>query len=161
LAKTKERQNDFGGTFSGPVMLPRFGEGGRQPWYNGRNRTFFFFSFEGLRLSTPQPAKTTFVPDLCLRGNAAQCTGTDVPAPAALRSFLNAFPLPNGPLVLGTNGLASGKAQFVAAFSTPGALDTTSVRIDHTFKKFTAFGRYSHSPSDTLTRGTGAVPSLS
>src|SRR5215213_7394423 len=51
--KTALRQNDFGGVFSGPVLLPRFGEGGRQPWYNGRNRTFFFFSYEGLRLRLP------------------------------------------------------------------------------------------------------------
>src|SRR5262249_27909852 len=85
IPKTSERQNDFGGTFSGPVMLPRFGEGGRQPWYNGRNKTFFFFSYEGLRLSTPQAAQTTFVPDLCLRGVASQCVGTDKPAPVALQ----------------------------------------------------------------------------
>ena len=38
----------------GPVLLPRFGEGGRQPWYDGHNRTFFFFSYEGLRLRQPQ-----------------------------------------------------------------------------------------------------------
>src|SRR5258708_35086106 len=31
LAKPKERQNDFGGTFSGPILLARFGEGVRQP----------------------------------------------------------------------------------------------------------------------------------
>ena len=45
LAKPPLRQNDFGGVFHGPILLPRFGEGGRQPWYNGRNRSFFFFSY--------------------------------------------------------------------------------------------------------------------
>ena len=44
--KPKERQNDFGGVLGGPVLLPRFGEGGRQPWYDGHNRTFFFASYE-------------------------------------------------------------------------------------------------------------------
>src|SRR5882672_2943959 len=34
LLKAKERQNDFGGVLGGPVLLPRFGEGGHQPWYN-------------------------------------------------------------------------------------------------------------------------------
>lgn len=38
--KGKFNVNDFGGTFSGPVVLPK---------YNGRNKTFFFFSYEGIR----------------------------------------------------------------------------------------------------------------
>lgn len=147
LAKTSERQNDFGGTSSGPVILPRFGEGGRR-WYNGRNRSFFFFSYEGLRVITPQPAVTTFVPELCLRGVAAQCTGANKPAPAALQPLLNAYPLPNGP----ANGTTRA-AQFVTAFSTPGTLDATSMRIDHNFNaNFTVFGRYSESPSEAQTR---------
>jgi Carboxypeptidase regulatory-like domain/TonB dependent receptor len=35
------RQNEFGGTFGGPVVIPKL--------YNGRNRTFFFFAYEGWR----------------------------------------------------------------------------------------------------------------
>src|SRR5262249_19003301 len=90
-------------------------------------------------------------PDLCLRGVVGQCLGTDKPAPASLQPYLNAFPLPNGP----ENG-TTGKAQFVAAFSTPGKLHATSVRIDHAVNsKFTGFGRYSDSPSETSTRNTG------
>jgi hypothetical protein len=42
-------RNEFGGTISGPVFLPTFGLGNRF-WYNGKNRTFFLFSREGLRL---------------------------------------------------------------------------------------------------------------
>src|SRR5262249_56611459 len=42
-------RNEFGGSISGPVYLPRFGEGGKA-FYDGHNRTFFFFSREGLRL---------------------------------------------------------------------------------------------------------------
>jgi len=38
------RQNQFGANGGGPVLLPR---------YNGRNRTFFFVSYEGFRNSTP------------------------------------------------------------------------------------------------------------
>src|SRR5712692_6631476 len=44
LSKPQERQNDFGGTFSGPVL---------------KNRTFFFFSSEWLRLRLPQTALST------------------------------------------------------------------------------------------------------
>jgi hypothetical protein len=42
-------RNEYGGTISGPVFLPTFGLGGKG-WYNGKNRTFFFFSREGLSL---------------------------------------------------------------------------------------------------------------
>lgn len=70
LPKPRERQNDFGGTFSGPLMT---------------DRAFFFFSYEGLRLRLPQVSQTT-VPDLTSRENA-------IPA---MQAYLNAFPSPNG-----------------------------------------------------------------
>lgn len=35
------KQHDFGGTFGGPVVIPKL--------YNGRNKTFFFASYEGFR----------------------------------------------------------------------------------------------------------------
>ncbi|HYK21563.1 MAG TPA: TonB-dependent receptor [Pyrinomonadaceae bacterium] len=41
----------FGGSVGGPLYLPRFGEGGRSI-YSGKNRAFFFFSYEGLRENT-------------------------------------------------------------------------------------------------------------
>jgi len=41
LAKTKLRQNQFGGDFSGPVWIPHI--------YNGHDRTFFQLSLESLR----------------------------------------------------------------------------------------------------------------
>lgn len=39
-------RNQFGGVVGGPVFLPRFGEGGKA-FYDGRDRTFFFFAFQG------------------------------------------------------------------------------------------------------------------
>src|SRR5262249_26827183 len=54
LRKAQERQNDFGGTLGGPIS---------------RDKTFFFFSYEGLRLRLPQTA-LTFVPDGAARTNA-------------------------------------------------------------------------------------------
>lgn len=44
--------HNFYGTVGGPIFLPRFGEGGKM-WYDGRNRSFFFFSYNGQRNSTP------------------------------------------------------------------------------------------------------------
>jgi hypothetical protein len=52
------QQNDFGGTLGGTIMVPRV--------YNGRDKTFFLFSCEGLRLtsvgSTPPPLPSTRSP---------------------------------------------------------------------------------------------------
>ncbi len=45
-SKNKLRFNQFGGTIGGPLWLPRFGEGG--PAFI-KDRTFFFFSYEGKR----------------------------------------------------------------------------------------------------------------
>ncbi|HKV33271.1 MAG TPA: TonB-dependent receptor [Pyrinomonadaceae bacterium] len=130
-ARPPERQNDFGGTFGGPVLLPRFGEGGSQPWYHGRNRTFFFFSYEGLRLQNPTFALTN-VPSLALRQTVAP----------GLRPILQAFPLPNGRI------LANGFAEFSASYSDGHRLDATSIRIDHTTgNRLTLFGRYNIAPS--------------
>jgi hypothetical protein len=44
-------QRQFGGSFGGPLSLPRFGEGGPST-ISGKDRLFFFFSYEGLRQST-------------------------------------------------------------------------------------------------------------
>jgi hypothetical protein len=41
----------FGGSVGGPLYFPRFGEGGPTT-IGGRNRSFFFFSYEGLRNTT-------------------------------------------------------------------------------------------------------------
>jgi len=44
----------YGGSIGGPLFLPHFGEGGPVV-YSGRNRAFFFFSYEALRESTTTP----------------------------------------------------------------------------------------------------------
>jgi hypothetical protein len=46
--RVENRFRTFGGSIGGPVYLPRFGEGG-PAYISGKNRLFFFFSFEGLR----------------------------------------------------------------------------------------------------------------
>jgi len=49
------KRNVFGGTFGGPVILPKI--------YNGRNKTFFFYDFEGTRQSTADTRLST-IPSL-------------------------------------------------------------------------------------------------
>ncbi len=45
------RQNLFGGTIGGPVYIPKV--------YDGRNKTFFFFDYQGGRYITPSTATST------------------------------------------------------------------------------------------------------
>lgn len=47
--KPQNIQNQFGGNFSGPVRIPRFGGGGPSTW-SGKNSRFFFFNYEGTRM---------------------------------------------------------------------------------------------------------------
>jgi hypothetical protein len=128
-SKPAERQNDFGGTIGGPVWIPKL--------YNGRNRSFFFFSYEGLRLTQPQAASTTYVPSESLRETA----------PAVLQPLLNIFPAPTGA------ALSNGLAPFVAAYSLPNSLDSTSIRFDQQLtSKIKLFFRFSDTQSATESR---------
>ena len=49
--RNEQHFNQFGGSLGGPIILPRFGEGPPSV-YSGKNRAFFFFSYEGLRSNT-------------------------------------------------------------------------------------------------------------
>jgi len=133
LPKAKERQNDFGGTVGGPIF---------------KNKTFFFFSYEGLRLRLPQTA-LTLVPD-----TSAQDPFSRQFAQPGLLPYVNAFPLPNGPEVLDSSGNHQGVAQLNASFSNPASLDAYSLRVDHKLtNKLNIFGRYNYSPSELIQRG--------
>lgn len=46
--RVNQHLSQFGGSVGGPIYLPRFGEGGRST-IGGKDRAFFFFSYEGLR----------------------------------------------------------------------------------------------------------------
>jgi hypothetical protein len=59
LSKPKIIMNDFGGTLGGPVKIPHL--------FNGSDNTFFFISFEGLRLPRETPIVLS-VPSMDMRG---------------------------------------------------------------------------------------------
>jgi hypothetical protein len=63
----KLRYHNFGGVISGPVMIPNFGDGGPSWLYNGRNKTFFFFSEEVRRISRATTNANATVPTLAQR----------------------------------------------------------------------------------------------
>lgn len=59
-------RNQFGGSINGPVILPKL--------YNGRDKTFFMFSYEGLRQNTFSELTTTVPTELQKTGDFSQTT---------------------------------------------------------------------------------------
>ena len=47
--RVNQRLNQYGGSIGGPLPIPNFGEGNGPAFRLGRNKAFFFFSYEGLR----------------------------------------------------------------------------------------------------------------
>jgi hypothetical protein len=65
--KPKLDANDFGGAIGGPVIIPHL--------YNGKDRTFFFFDFEGNRQrSTSALAQNVPTPDMLAGNFSALCS---------------------------------------------------------------------------------------
>lgn len=63
--KSALRQNQFGFVVGGPVYIPKV--------YNGTNKTFFMFNYEGRRRSQPGAISTALVPtDLMRAGNFSE-----------------------------------------------------------------------------------------
>jgi hypothetical protein len=56
-----DRQNDYGGTFGGPVIIPHL--------YNGKDKTFFFFSWEQYRQTNGGTTTSTLPTTAELAGN--------------------------------------------------------------------------------------------
>src|SRR3984893_6649793 len=153
------RYNNFGGTFGGPVMLPRFGEGG--PAYKRIKDTFFFFS-EELRRVIVYPTFNTTVPTaiqrqgvfsqpVCIGPVASPCStilpaGTPLPqnltsplASAYVQDIYNKLPLPD----------AGGNLFFPAR----GVFNFTQelLRVDHKFSdKLSAYYRFEDDSIPTI-----------
>jgi hypothetical protein len=125
LIKPPLRQNDFGGVLGGPIF---------------KNRTFFFFSYEGLRLLLPQTASQQAFYTASARAAVAP----------VYQPLVNALPLPTGPPIDPTcdNITNPCMANISAVWSNPSTLNATSIRIDHNVNsRITLFARYNHAPS--------------
>ncbi len=68
LQKAPLKQNEFGGTFGGPVRIPKL--------YNGRDRTFFFVDYTGFKFRpSSNNATLTTLPNLYRKGDFSQALG--------------------------------------------------------------------------------------
>jgi hypothetical protein len=71
VPKPVDTQNDFGFTVGGPIFLPHL--------YHGRNKTFFFFDYEGFRFHTGSSAPATYIPESFRKGDfSALLPGTQL-----------------------------------------------------------------------------------
>lgn len=130
LPKAAEIQNDFGGVLGGPIL---------------KNKTFFFFSYEGLRVIQPLTQVGT-VPDLPARA-------ASVPA---MQPYMNMYPKP-APGAADT-APDSGMVSYTASFSNPSHGNIYSLRLDHQFaRNLTLFARYDHAPTGDSLRGAGGL----
>lgn len=123
-------QDDFSGTMSGPVRLPKRSL--------GLDKTFFFLSYEQLNLSQLPPATLFFVPSYGVR------------AQALYTSFLDCFAAPFTTSELSAaNGLPSGLSAASTEYNPlPAHLNASSMRIDHILTpKISIFARLGDTPS--------------
>ena len=103
------KRNQFGANIGGPIKLPHFGEGGSPFSYDGKNRSFFFFSYEGLRQRQGLTLPTVTVPT-----DAQRATVTD----PAILSLLALIPR-------SSTGLTSGSA------TAPVNIDQWTLDVSH------------------------------
>jgi hypothetical protein len=149
--KPKIIMNDFGGFIGGPVRFPGL--------YNGRDKTFFFASYEGLRLPREVPIVQN-VPSRAMRSgdlcsyltqsdgsvkSIYQADGTEIPCSSVPVSSLAAnvmtylFPLPN-------YGDANATANnYRTNFAAPISSNQADLRIDQNLSsRQTVYARFTY-----------------
>jgi hypothetical protein len=157
------RYNQFGGSFGGPVEIPKL--------YNGKNKTFFFVDYEGFRRNSQQLLTVT-VPTLAMRqgdfsalpvriydpqmttpaGSSytrTQFLGNMIPASRfdpVTQKLVNAYPAPQTTALI--NNYVSNMVQMQN-------WDQGDVRVDHQFtSNDTFFARYSIQHTNTTVPNT-------
>lgn len=73
-------RQQYGGSFGGPLTLPRFGEGGPST-YSFKDKTFFFFALEKQREETSFPADPQAVSELTLVSFLGARPAAAIPTP--------------------------------------------------------------------------------
>jgi hypothetical protein len=163
-AKPKLEMNDFGGYVGGPLTIPRL--------YSGKDRTFFFMSYEGLKLPRQSTVVQT-VPSLALRNGDLSVylpktvlnptTGAPYPGNIIPQSQISSvsqkvmqylMPLPDtGP----ANSISN---NYVTNFGTPISSNQADLRIDQNLTSRQTFfirGTYKLRDVTNLPLSTGTI----
>jgi len=112
------KRHQFGGSIGGPLVLPRFGEGNSRVAYHGRDRTFFFFAYEGLRQNQAVNLNTVVLSD-------QQRLSVNDPV---IKKLVDLIPRAN--LID-----SSGAARFVGVTPTKVLVDQWSIDISHSLNQ--------------------------
>jgi len=155
------RYNRYGGTIGGPVWIPKL--------YNGRNRSFFFFAYEGLKDVFPEPRLDTVPTQAERNGDFSALlainssfqifnpftakqegsrirrdpfAGNKIPdnlISPIAKAYLQFYPLPNQP------GDSQGRNNFISGNPRTDTFHSESYRFDQTIsEKQKFFFRYTH-----------------
>lgn len=137
------RRNQFGGTIGGPIRLPK---------YNGKDRSFFFFAYEGTRQRLGATSSSIIVPTALERaGNFSQSLLRGTPVSVAPPETVTALapqgiPFPNG--IIPASRLDPVALKFTEVFmplpnrpgnifaynvSLPTEEDQVTIKLDHNF----------------------------
>ena len=146
------KRNQFGGAFGGPVDIPAV--------YNGKNKTFFFVSYEGTRIHTIGSTSSEYVPTQAdLNGDFSAYLTASNPANAVGKATtivdpLTGTPFPNNQIPVSrfdpaslafTKYLPAGVGSGLTFYTLPTIqdFDEATVRVDQTLStKDHLTGRY-------------------
>lgn len=163
--RAQDRYNLFGAKFGGPLSIPKL--------YHGKDRTFFFINYEGLRQAVPF-ANISTVPSAAMRTGDLSASpvrvyqpGTTTPFPGnripgnlidpASAKILSLLPQPNsGGAPNAADNIATNN--YVSSGSTHPSNNTGVLRIDHSVsERIRLFGTFTHynnlSPSGPIFPG--------
>lgn len=162
------RQNQFGFTIGAPIIIPKI--------YNGRNKTFWFFNYEGTRIRSGNTSFQTVPTPAMINGDLSQ-TLTGEPAPQIFNPYTSR--IVNGQVVrdpfpgniipssliqpystayaqywFPTNLIPGTSNNFIDTRNSQEDDDQINLRIDHRIsEKNSLFGRFTKSDLDQTSPG--------
>ena len=155
ITKPILRQHFYGFDVGGPIVLPRFGEGGKST-ISGKDRAFFFFSYEAFRQSQGRTNTRNGVLTQSARAGTFQYVGTNgalqtvnllslssVPFHTLnplMTAHLGLIPLPNSFNCSTSDGFNIGCYNFNVSESNVN--DKYVLRYDHQLAKDTSLGSH-------------------
>lgn len=168
LSNPEFRQNQYGFTLGGPIVIPKV--------YNGRNRTFWFGNYEGTRISqgttligtVPTPLmregnftelpQNIFSPTAAGLGQFAGCIVGKVISSSCMdplaQKLLSLYPLPN--TNLGQEGVPGGFTgnNYINSPTYTRNVDAGAIRVDHSISaNDNIFGRFTTNDTTLLDPG--------